>query len=99
MQLVLVGSKAEAGLNRQLKEAVKAPIIDLTGKDNRQDAGRLPRKYARYSSETTAAWRTSHPQLGLQSLTIFGPSKRRRVVAHRQRALATGTGAAGGRGI
>ena len=73
MQLVLVGSKAEAGLNRKLKEAVKAPIIDLTGKTSVKTLAACLERCALFIGNDSGVAHLASA-VGTQSLTIFGPS-------------------------
>ena len=73
VRLVLVGSKAEAGLNRKLMEAAKAPIIDLTGKTTVKTlAACLERCALLVGNDSGVAHLAS--AVGTRSLTIFGPS-------------------------
>ena len=73
VRLVLVGSRAEAGLNRQLKEALRAPVIDLTGLTTVKTlAACLDRCALFIGNDSGVAHLAS--AVGTPSLTIFGPS-------------------------
>ena len=73
VKLVMVGSKAEAGLNRQLSEAVTAPMIDLTGGTTVKTlAACLERCALLIGNDSGVAHLAS--AAGTPSLTIFGPS-------------------------
>lgn len=73
VRLVLVGSKAEAGLNSQLKEAVRAPVIDLTGATTVKTLAACLAKCALFIGNDSGVAHLASA-VGTPSLTIFGPS-------------------------
>ena len=73
LQIVLVGSEAEAGLNRRLKEAISAPIVDLTGLTTVKTLAACLAKCAVFiGNDSGVAHLASAVETA--SLTIFGPS-------------------------
>ena len=89
LQIVLVGSEAEAGLNRRLKEAIGAPIVDLTGLTTVKTLAACLAKCAVFiGNDSGVAHLASAVETA--SLTIFGPSNATGLVARRKRTLAAG---------